>query len=94
MLTARGSFFNQAVCNPGYAALGIPEVWCFDGKSLRFHLLNAQGRYEVRTHSVIFPRVAAVDLLPFLRQHGQIDVNALIRQFRAWVRQVHGLAAP
>ncbi len=77
-----------------YVALGIPEVWRFDGKSLTFHLLNSQGKYEVRTHSVIFARVAAVDLLPFLQQHGQMDVNALIRQFRAWMRQVHGLGAP
>jgi len=77
-----------------YAALGIPEVWRCDGKSLTIHVLNAQGKYDVRTHSAIFPHVASADLLSFLMQRGQMDVNALLRQFRAWVRQTHGSAAP
>jgi hypothetical protein len=77
-----------------YAALGIPEVWRFAGQSLIFHVLNVQGRYEVRTHSAAFPKVASADILPFLKLRGQIDDNALIRQFRTWVRQVHNLAGP
>jgi hypothetical protein len=77
-----------------YAALGIPEVWRFDGQALTFHVLNAQGRYDVRTHSTIFPQVASANLLRFLMQRGQTEVNALLRQFRAWVRQTHGPAAP
>jgi Uma2 family endonuclease len=77
-----------------YAALGIPEVWRCDGQSLTFHVLNAQGRYDVRTHSAIFPHVASADTLPFLMRRGQTEMNALMRQFRAWVRQVHGPATP
>ncbi len=77
-----------------YAALGIVEVWRFDGQAVTFHVLNAKGRYEVKTHSATFPKVAAADVLPFLLLHGQTEMNGLLRQFRAWVRQVHGLAAP
>jgi Uma2 family endonuclease len=77
-----------------YAALGVPEVWRFDGQALTFHVLNAQGRLDVRTHSAGFPRVSSADVLRFLTLRGQTEENALLRQFRAWVRQAHGLAAP
>jgi Uma2 family endonuclease len=77
-----------------YAALGVPEVWRFDGASLTFHLLDA-GQYRVAMHSASFPQVAASDLLPFVQQaHQAGDQNAVTRQFRAWVRQHHGLANP
>jgi hypothetical protein len=69
-------------------------VWRFDGQALTFHVLNAQGRYDVRTHSAGFPRVSSADVLRFLTLRGQTEENALLRQFRAWVRQAHGLAAP
>ncbi|HEX5272056.1 MAG TPA: Uma2 family endonuclease [Gemmataceae bacterium] len=77
-----------------YEALGVPEVWRFDGRALTFHVLNAQGQYEARTHSASFPSIAPADLLPFVQTWGQVEENALVRQFRAWVRQTHGPAAP
>jgi Uma2 family endonuclease len=70
-----------------YAALGVPEVWRFDGQTLTFHVLGANGEYTVSTHSRAFPLLGAGDLTAFLLQRGQMDENALGRQFRAWVRQ-------
>lgn len=77
-----------------YAALGVPEVWRFDGQALTFHVLNAQGQYDVKTHSATFPKVSSADVLRLLALRGQTEVNALLRQFRARVRQTHCPAAP
>src|SRR5262249_46378599 len=38
-----------------YAALGVREVWHFDGQSITCHVLNAQGGYEQQESSLAFP---------------------------------------
>jgi Uma2 family endonuclease len=70
-----------------YAALNVPEVWRFDGKTLTFNVLQPDGTYAVVAKSRAFPALSSADLLPFLALQGQMDENAIIRQFRAWVRQ-------
>ncbi|HQU42966.1 MAG TPA: Uma2 family endonuclease, partial [Pirellulales bacterium] len=70
-----------------YAALGVPEVWRATCEGLTFNLLEA-GVYQVRTHSLSFPRLASADLVPVLAQLGRTDTTALVAQFRDWVRQV------
>jgi Uma2 family endonuclease len=70
-----------------YAALGVPEVWRATATELTFNILEA-GVYQIRSHSVSFPRLASADLMPFLAQVGQADTTALVAQFREWVRQV------
>jgi Uma2 family endonuclease len=70
-----------------YAALGIPEVWRLEGQTLLCHLLGADGRYALSPTSRAFPKLAPADLLPFISLRGQMDENAVVRQFRAWVRQ-------
>jgi Uma2 family endonuclease len=73
-----------------YAAIGVPEVWRFDGRSLTFHVLDADGQYRESTHSLAFPQFTPAGLLAFLNLRGQMDENAIIRQFRAWVQQRFG----
>jgi Uma2 family endonuclease len=75
-----------------YAALRVPEVWRFDGQTLTFHVLGPDGKYTLATHSLTFPQVAAADVAGFLGLRGQMDENAVVRQFRAWVRQSHSAA--
>ncbi|HZT81669.1 MAG TPA: Uma2 family endonuclease [Gemmataceae bacterium] len=70
-----------------YASLGVPEVWRLDGPNLTFHGLGADGKYTERTHSLAFPFVTPADLTRFLALHAAQDANAVVRQFRAWVRQ-------
>jgi Uma2 family endonuclease len=71
-----------------YAALGVPEVWRLDGDTLTFHVLGAGGGYVSATASRSFPLVAPTDLLGFLQQARQVgDENAVMRQFRGWIRQ-------
>jgi hypothetical protein len=70
-----------------YALLKVPEVWRFDGSVLFFHILGSDGRYSISSHSFAFPQIAATDLARFLALRGQMDENAIVRRFRAWVQQ-------
>jgi Uma2 family endonuclease len=68
-----------------YAALGVPEVWRLASQGLTFQVLAGRA-YQVRPNSLAFPRLTPADLVPFLATLGQMDVNVVVRQFRAWVR--------
>lgn len=77
-----------------YETLLVPEVWRMDDGVLTFHVLIA-GQYQTATHSLSFPKVTPADLLPFVQAaHQAPDNNVVLRQFRAWVRQHHGLTSP
>jgi Uma2 family endonuclease len=68
-----------------YAALAVPEVWRLDSGVLTFHVLRDDGTYVV-TDSKVFPGLKAADLPPFLALRDRMDENAVIREFRSWVR--------
>jgi hypothetical protein len=70
-----------------YATLRVPEVWRYNGKVLTFNELQADGSYAVIAHSKAFPLISPADLMKFLPMREQMDENAVIRQFREWVRQ-------
>jgi Uma2 family endonuclease len=70
-----------------YAALGIPEVWQYDGKSLEVLRRTRRGGYAVSEGSIHFPQVPVQELAGFLARRTQTDENSLVREFRAWVRQ-------
>src|SRR5262249_24624304 len=69
------------------AALRVPEVWRWDGKTLVCYLLGPDGRYTVSTVSRAIPGLVVSDLAPFLSRQGQMDENAIVRRFRAWGHQ-------
>ena len=73
-----------------YAALRVPEVWRYDGQVLTFHVLGADGLYTEASHSLAFPKLTPADLVGFLNLRGSMDENAIVRQFRQWVRQHFG----
>lgn len=70
-----------------YAALRVPEVWHLEGATLTFLLLGVDGKYTAATHSRTFPFVTPADLLRFLSLQATLDNNAVVKQFRDWVRQ-------
>lgn len=70
-----------------YAALRVPEVWRSDGKTVTFHVLQANGEYAVATSSRAFPGLKSDELTAFRARQGQRDVNALVREFRVCVRE-------
>ncbi|NJL84426.1 MAG: Uma2 family endonuclease [Chloroflexaceae bacterium] len=65
-----------------YAALGVPELWRFDGQELWIYLLR-NGVYEQEERSQVLPVLSKSDLLGFLKQRGELGENTLLRQFRA-----------
>ena len=72
---------------PIYAAIKVPEVWRYDKKGLSFWVLNAAGGYDAAAVSPTFPiAISPADLVPFLGLRDQMDDNAVIRQFRAWIK--------
>ena len=76
-----------------YAALQVPEVWRLAGDMLTFHVLGTDGKYANAATSRTFPLLTPADLLQFVQEARQAgDQNAVVRRFRAWVRQ--RLASP
>ncbi len=69
-----------------YAALGVSEVCRFDGQTLTFHVLE-NGSYSVSPDSRTFPGLTADDLIGFVILRMQMDENAVVRQFRAWIQE-------
>ncbi len=69
-----------------YSALGIPEVWRYEGESLRLYILHDDGYNEVQ-QSTALPQLAIENLTDVLRQRSSVGETQLIRQFRRWVRR-------
>ena len=72
---------------PVYAALGIPEVWIYDGKTLTIALRQDDGSYQSSESSRSFPKLSANDLTVWLENAYQTDETAWIRRFRQWVQE-------
>lgn len=70
-----------------YAALGVTEVWRYDGTTLLFYLLQDNAKYTVAAESLSFPALKPSDLLPFIAMHAEMDETSVVRQFRAWVEK-------
>lgn len=71
---------------PIYAALGVPEIWRWDGLRLEcLHLAN--DRYIIRKNSIAFPMLEPAELKRFISKLNTRDENTLIKDFIAWVRK-------
>ena len=70
---------------PIYAALGVPEIWRWDGT--RLECLELAGReYRPRENSLTFPFLVPAELTKFVRAWNREGENAIVRKFRDWVR--------
>jgi Uma2 family endonuclease len=69
-----------------YAALGVPEIWRFDGDHLECLHLHG-GKYSIRKMSLVFPFLEPAQLQQFIAQLGRTDETSIIRAFAAWVRK-------
>jgi Uma2 family endonuclease len=69
-----------------YARLRVPEVWRFDDEGLMFNVLQPNHHYAVNDRSPSFPMLTPDDVMRFLALRLQEDENAIVRQFREWVR--------
>jgi Uma2 family endonuclease len=73
---------------PIYGALGVPEVWRLKGNTLSMELLQADGSYLATPISRALPPLTPNDFAPFLSLSDQQDDITVLREFRAWVRQL------
>lgn len=70
-----------------YAALGVPEVWRFDGTTLHAYILDEQGSYKPVHRSAALPELPLSEVVKHLELRTSMDDTRLIREFRQWVRK-------
>lgn len=68
-------------------ALGVPEIWRFDGAKLTVMRLADDRHYEACEQSPTFPQLPLAGLVEHILRRGQTDETSLIRAFHAWVRE-------
>jgi Uma2 family endonuclease len=78
---SRSSKSRQSV----YAALGVPEMWRYDGKLKVLHLRGA--KYAESDHSLSFPFLPISQMEKFIDRIREVDETTLIRSFRQWVQK-------
>jgi Uma2 family endonuclease len=72
-----------------YSALGVPELWRYNGQNLKFYQL-LEGQYLECEFSVSFPIVSVNDMSRFIQQSKTMGEIALLKSFRVWVREKIG----
>lgn len=80
-----------------YAALGVAEVWKYDGTDLKFYCLGESGEYEARRRSLSFPFLAPDDVHRFIVMLCDLDDTTLTKaflkharkKFSQWQRSAH-----
>ncbi|MFM7602707.1 MAG: Uma2 family endonuclease [Pseudanabaena sp.] len=70
---------------PIYALLGVPEVWRYDGYSLKFLGLK-NGEYVPIENSLSFPSLHAAIMVEHVQKRLLIGESKTLKEFRAWVR--------
>jgi Uma2 family endonuclease len=73
---------------PIYAALGVAELWRFDGSQLQVLHLSRQGKYISRSRSKTFPFLPVAEFSRFVLRRKERDQIKILREFRAWVAQL------
>ena len=72
---------------PIYAAIGVPEIWRYDGHTVTVVILQERV-YVAREESVAFPRLTRQVLSRFMEESKQQERTAWLRSVRAWARQL------
>ena len=73
-----------------YSAIGVPEVWRFDGTTLSVYVRQPEREYLILDHSPRFPSVPPAELEAIIARRAEMDQNALVRLFRDRIRELCG----
>ncbi|KHG41660.1 MAG: Uma2 family endonuclease [Aphanizomenon flos-aquae KM1D3_PB] len=68
-----------------YAALGVAELWRYDGEVLKFYQLVENQYIEIK-FSMTFSLVSVGDINRFIQQSKTMGEIALLKSFRTWVK--------
>ncbi|MDB9311687.1 Uma2 family endonuclease [Spirulina sp. CS-785/01] len=79
---SNSSLDKQAI----YAALGVLELWRYDGSRLQVWVLQPDTTYQQVSQSPTFPRFPLERIPQFIQQSLQEGEMATLRAFREWVR--------
>jgi Uma2 family endonuclease len=72
---------------PIYLALGVPEVWRYEGKKLSIYQLR-ESEYVVCETSSTFANLPLPKVIPEFIQHSATTIYIdVLRDFRRWVRE-------
>jgi Uma2 family endonuclease len=70
---------------PIYAAVGVPEIWRYDGKRLVILKLEG-GNYSEAEASVALPRLTNETLTHFIAESESMGRREWLKRVRAWAR--------
>jgi Uma2 family endonuclease len=70
-----------------YRRLGVPEVWCYNGKRLRVLRLRKSDGYKEVRKSPTFPNLPLVDVHRLVELKSAMDELEWTDAVRTWVRQ-------
>ncbi|HEX7449335.1 MAG TPA: Uma2 family endonuclease, partial [Pirellulales bacterium] len=68
-----------------YAALRVPEIWRYDGDTLRVSLLQSDGSYAESNHSLNLPQLEPGQVAHFLALRAEKRETEWARLFRRWI---------
>ncbi|MBA3920376.1 MAG: Uma2 family endonuclease [Nostocaceae cyanobacterium] len=68
-----------------YSALGVPELWRYNGRYLNFYQL-VEGQYSECEFSIAFPIISSKEISRFIEQSKSVSEIALLKSFRSWMR--------
>ena len=72
---------------PIYGALGVPELWVYDGKVLTFYELEGE-KYHPTLTSRAMPRLSSGKLAEFLKISCEKGQTFALKSFRAWLSEI------
>jgi Uma2 family endonuclease len=73
-----------------YAALGIPEIWRFNGQTLVVEVLQPDGSYAAQPISPSLPFMPLERLVDWVHAAEGVNQTTWIRRFRDWVLEEFG----
>jgi Uma2 family endonuclease len=70
-----------------YAAVGVPEVWRYDGQRIEVYTLGPEQRYSAGAASVCFPGFPLEEAARVLGRLSAESERALVGSFREFIRR-------
>ncbi|MCY2991923.1 MAG: Uma2 family endonuclease [Planctomycetota bacterium] len=70
-----------------FAAMGVQELWRYNGQRLRFCVLQDDGTYQDQDTSLAFPWLRPADIESYLQIDDGTDETTRLRRFRDELRE-------